>query len=386
MKYVGVDVAKNVHYACVASQNNKILTQPFAFNNDIDGFNRFVGAFKKFPKNDVIVGLESTGVYGENLIAFLSEQGYKIALINPIETSAIRRKRIRNAKTDEIDSKNICKYLFQEEYRLLEEKELATIELRGICRFRQTLKKSNARLKAQLVSYLDVVFPEYHTAFSTVHGKGSYAVLSEFASPAAIMNVNVTRLENLLSTASRGKLGRAKADELKSLAKRSIGSKTSDKGLQISLTIAQIRLVEAQINETEERITELWDKGDSVLKTVPGIGAICGAMILSEIGDISRFRKPDHLIAFAGLDPATKQSGNFRAGSTRMSKRGSPFLRYALVNAAWNVSMNNATFGEYYNMKLEQKCRHYKALGHVAGKLTRVIFKMLKDNVTFDLP
>jgi len=386
MKYVGIDVAKNVHYACVASQNNKILTQPFAFDNNIDGFNKLVGAFKKFPKNDVIIGLESTGVYGENLIAFLSEQGYKIALINPIETSAVRRKRIRNAKTDKIDSKNICKYLFQEEYRLLEQKELATIELRGVCRFRQTLKKSNTKLKAQLVSYLDVVFPEYHTLFSTVHGKGSYAVLSEFATPASIIKVNVTRLESLLSSASRGKLGRAKADALKSLAKRSIGSKTTDKGLQISLTIAQIRLIEAQIDETEERIAQLWNESDSVLKTVPGIGSINGSMILSEIGDISRFRKPDQLIAFAGLDPATKQSGNFRAGSTRMSKRGSPFLRYALVNAAWNVSMNNATFGEYYNLKLAQKGRHYKALGHVAGKLVRVIFKMMKDDVAFDLP
>ncbi len=69
-----------------------------------------------------------------------------------------------------------------------------------------------------------------------------------------------------------------------------------------------------------------------------------------------------------------------------MSKRGSPTLRYALVNAAWNVSMNNATFGEYYNLKLFEKGRHYKALGHVAGKLTRVIFAMLKNNMAFDLP
>ena len=95
MKYVGVDVAKNVHYARVASQNNKILPGPFAFNNDMDGFNKFVGAFRKFPKSDIIVGLESTGVYGENLIAFLSEQGYKIALINPIETVAVRRRPSR---------------------------------------------------------------------------------------------------------------------------------------------------------------------------------------------------------------------------------------------------------------------------------------------------
>jgi transposase len=386
MKFVGVDVAKETHYACVTSQNNKVLTPPFAFRNDIDGFTKFISKFNKFPKSDVVVGLESTGVYGENLIAFLSEHNYKIALINPIEIAGLRRKQIRNAKTDKIDSKGICKYLYQEEYRLLERQELSVLELRGICRFRQSLKKQNARLKIQLVSYLDVVFPEYHTLFSSVHGKGSYAVLSDFSSPAMIAKTNITKLENILKSASRGHFGKAKAEELKALAKRSVGNKLSDKSFQISRTIAQIRLIESQLDESEKHLNKLWDCVDSVLKTIPGIGAVDGAMIYSEIGDISRFRKPDQLIAFAGLDPATKQSGNFRAGSTKMSKRGSPFLRFALVNAAWNVSMNNATFGEYYNLKLAEKGRHYKALGHVAGKLCRVIFAMLKNNMVFDLP
>lgn len=386
MKFVGVDIAKQTHYACVTSHKNKVLVPPFAFENDIDGFNKFVSKFKKFPKNDVVIGLESTGVYGENLIVFLSEQGYKIALINPIETSSLRRKRIRKAKTDKIDSKGICKYLYQEEYRLLEPQELTALELRGICRFRQSLKKQNARLKIQLVSYLDVVFPEYHTLFSSVHGKGSYAVLCEFTSPVQIAKANITKLENLLKAASRGRFGRAKAVELKALAKRSIGNKANDKSFQITHTVAQIRLLESQLKTTEKRIAELWNNIDTVIKTIPGIGVIDGAMIYSEIGDITRFRKPDQLIAFAGLDPATVQSGNFQAQSTKMSKRGSPILRYALVNAAWNVSMNNVTFGEYYNLKLSEKGRHYKALGHVAGKLTRVIFAMLKNNWAFDLP
>jgi len=73
MKYVGVDVAKETHHACVTSQSNKVLTAPFSFKNTIDGYNLFLSKFKKFPKNDVVIGLESTGVYGENLIAFLSE-------------------------------------------------------------------------------------------------------------------------------------------------------------------------------------------------------------------------------------------------------------------------------------------------------------------------
>ena len=386
MIYVGVDIAKHTHYACVADERQKIITAPFSFSNDEAGYAKFRNAFRKYPKDNVIVGLEATSVYGENLIAFLADLGYKIALINPIETAVERKKKIRNAKTDKIDTKIICKYLATEEYRLLQPKELETLRLRGLCRFRQTLKKSNCRLKTQLVSYLDVSFPEFAGAFSTIHGKGAYAVLSEFPSAQAVAKANVSKLAQLLSDASRGKLSRARAEELKTLAKRSVAAKDCDMGFQVKNTIGQIRLIASQLQDVETHIGKIFDELDSVIRTVPGIGAINGSMILSEIGDVKRFSNPGQLIAFAGLDPIVRSSGQFRARTTRMSKRGSGVLRYALVNAAWNVSLNNATFKAFYDEKMAQKGRHYAALGHVAGKLTRVIFKMLKDNVAFDLP
>ena len=124
---------------------------------------------------------------------------------------------------------------------------------------------------------------------------------------------------------------------------------------------------------------------DSVILTVPGIGFLNGAMILGEIGDISRFSNPSKLLAYAGLDPTVNQSGKFTAKTTRMSKRGSSLLRYALINAAWNVSLNNKTFNDYFVLKKSQGNGHYAALGHVAHKLVRVIFKMLRDNVAFNL-
>ncbi|MCL2774569.1 MAG: IS110 family transposase [Oscillospiraceae bacterium] len=385
MIYVGVDVAKNTHYACVTG-DQKVITAPFSFTNDEMGFTKFQNSFAKYPAADVIVGLESTSIYGENLMAFVAELGYRIALINPIETSSIRKTRIRNSKTDKIDAKSICKYLSREEYRLMQPKELALFQLRGLCRFRQTVKKSNCRLKTQLVSYIDINFPEFGSAFCSVHLKSTYAVLSEFPTAGLIAKANITKLTNLLNSNSRGKFNREKADKLKTLAKRSIASPNRDMAFQIINTIKQIQLIELQLDDIEKRICTIFNDIDSIIKTIPGIGEINGSMILSEIGDISRFSNPNQLIAFAGLDPTVSQSGNFKAKSTRMSKRGSSVLRYALVNAAWNVSLNNDTFKSYYNEKFAQKGRHYAALGHVAGKLTRVIFKILKDNVPFNLP
>lgn len=124
---------------------------------------------------------------------------------------------------------------------------------------------------------------------------------------------------------------------------------------------------------------------DSVIMTIPGIGYINGGMILGEIGDISRFSNPSKVLAFAGLDSAVYQSGFFEARSTKMYKRGSKALRFALVNAAHNVVKNNKTFKDYYAQKQSESKSHYNALGHCAGKLVRIIYKMLTDNVAFNL-
>ena len=117
-----------------------------------------------------------------------------------------------------------------------------------------------------------------------------------------------------------------------------------------------------------------------------GCGVINGAMILSSIGDVSRFAESSKLLAFASLDPAVLHSVNFSACSNRMSKRGSSTLRYTLMNAAHNVQLNNATFGAYYDSKAAQGKSHYCVLGHTARKLVRVIFTLLSRNVVFNLP
>ena len=132
-------------------------------------------------------------------------------------------------------------------------------------------------------------------------------------------------------------------------------------------------------------MTDIMKFNDSVIKTIPGIGYINGGMILGEIGDIRRFSRPNKLLAYAGLDPSVYQSGNFQAKKTKMPKRGSKVLGYALVNAAHNVVKNNATFKAYYDTKMAEGRTHYNALRHCAGKLVRIIWKMMTDNVEINL-
>ena len=122
---------------------------------------------------------------------------------------------------------------------------------------------------------------------------------------------------------------------------------------------------------------------NSVILTIPGISYTLGSIILSEIGNIEKFSSPNKLLAFEGLDPSVKQSGNFNATIVKMSKRGSKLLRYAMLRASGLIIWNSETFNTYYTKKLSQGKSHNNAVCHVAHKLTRIIFHMLKENVEF---
>ncbi len=386
MIYVGIDVAKGTHVAAAMNTDGVVLLEPFAFQNDHDGFQQLKAKLETLDRNEMLIGLESTAHYAENLIFFLHAQEYRLAVINPVQTAAVRKTGIRKAKTDKIDSLLICKTLALNSFRLYTENDVKTLQLKSLCRFRQKLKKSKARLKIQLVSYVDMIFPELQFFFkSGLHIKTCYELLKSYSSPDDIAALHLTKLSNLLSKASRGRFGKEDARSLKSLAASSVGVKNTYISIQITQTIAQIELIESQLTELEKIIGQAMDELDSVIMTVPGIGKLNGAMILGEIGDIHRFAHPSKLLAYAGLDPVVNQSGKFTAKRTRMSKRGSKALRYALINAAWNVSLNNDTFKRYFDSKIAQGHSHYDALAHTAHKLVRVLFKLLTDNVAFAL-
>lgn len=111
MIYVGIDVAKETHYAAVMDDDNNVLVKPFDFTNDAVGFAKLISKLSAFPKDNLLIGLESTGIYSENLIAFLYDSGFRIAVINPIQTATLRKTGIRKTKTDKTDTFLIIKSL-----------------------------------------------------------------------------------------------------------------------------------------------------------------------------------------------------------------------------------------------------------------------------------
>ena len=387
MIYVGIDIAKLNHFASALSADGEVLIEPFKFTNDGDGFQMLVSKLDSFDKDSIIIGLESTAHYGDNLVRYLVAGYYKVCVINPIKTSSLRKNNIRKTKTDKVDTYLIAKTLMmQDSFRFVTFFDLDLMDLKTLGRFRQKTIKQRTRLKIQLTSYVDQVFPELQYFFkSGLHQKAVYALLKEAPTPLDIASMHMTHLSHLLEVASHGHFKKEQAKELRVLAQKSVGANDSALSIQITHSIEQIELLDSQLERVEAEMTDIMKFNNSVIMTIPGIGYINGGMILGEIGNIHRFSNPNKLLAFAGLDPTVYQSGNYTAKRTRMSKRGSRVLRYALVNAAHNVVKNNATFKAYYDAKMAEGRTHYNALGHCAGKLVRIIWKMLTDEIEFNL-
>ena len=385
---VGVDIAKLNHFASALSSDGEVLIQPFKFTNDHDGFQLLSSRLDSLSDDSIIIGLESTAHYGDNLVRFLVGQGRKVCVINPIQTSTLRKNNIRKTKTDKVDTFTIAKAIFLHlnSLRFITPGDLNLQDLKSLGRSHRNAVKQRTRLKIQLKAKTDQTFPELQYFFkSGLHQKAVYALLKEAPTARDVASMHLTHLAHLLVSTSHGHFKKEQAAELRVLARNSVGSPDTAVAIQITHSIEQIELLDAQIDRIELEMADIMKYTDSVILSIPGMGYVNGGMILGEIGDIRRFPGPKQLLAFAGLDPSVYQSGNFQAKKTRMSKRGSKTLRYALVNAAHNAVKNNATFKAYYDAKMAEGRSHYNVLGHCAGKLVRIIYKMLSDNVTFNL-
>jgi hypothetical protein len=252
-------------------------------------------------------------------------------------------------------------------------------ELKSLTRYRFTKVQERAKLKSSISRLVNILFPELEKMVPTIHMVSIYTLLSEFPGAHQIASAHMTRLKALLYKSSKGHYGNDRAIEFRAAAKNSIGSRMPAKSLEMKHTIRLIRELDAEIDEIEAEIKCIVDSMASPILTIPGIGYRMGAMILAEIGDFSRFDSPDKILAYAGLSPSTYQSGQLTSSHSKMEKRGSRYLRFALFNAAKFVCHWDDNFATYLTKKRSEGKHYNVAVSHAVKKLVRLIFALEKS-------
>ena len=377
---VGIDVAKDKHDCFIMNSEGEVLFNPFVIQNNREGFDslyeKICSVADDFTK--VKVGLEATGHYSYNILGYLLDKGLPTYVINPLHTNLYRKSlSLRKTKTDKVDAHTIATMLLSDvNLKSYSNTLYHNEELKSLTRYRFDKVNERAKLKISIARLVNILFPELEKLVSTLHMASVYELLSQYPSAKQIASTHLTKLTNLLSNASKGRYSKEKAEEIRNAARRSIGSDMPAKSLELKHTIKLIKELDAEIEEIEFHIEIIMDEINSPILTIPGISYRMGAMIIAEIGDFDNFSSPDKILAYAGLAPSIYQSGQFTASYSRMEKRGSRYLRYALFNSAKYVCQWDDTFAEYLAKKRNEGKHYYVAISHACKKLIRVIYHL----------
>jgi len=390
--YLGIDIGKRNHEAGLIDENGNPIGKTLRFSNSKAGSEKLLAFFNQhdlIPDN-TLVGLEATGHYWLSVFSFLHKLGFKTTVFNPLQSDALRHFYIRKTKTDSKDA-----YLIAQVIRIDSPDETPFIEedllrLRHLERLRYSFVDQSSDLKRKVISLLDQVFPEYENVFSDVFGKSSTEILLHSPLPEDLLGIETEKLASLLNHVSNGRLGESralhKANQLHDSALHTFGIDiaTDVFKLQIQLLLEQIHLIEQHLKQLELTMIEISKRQEHYLTTITGISDVTACVILGEIGSIQRFERPEQLVAFAGLDASVHQSGDFNGSKTRLSKRGSPYLRRAIWQAAFVACFHDPALSLHYQRLRGRGKAHGTAVGAVARKLTHIIFAILRDDKPYE--
>lgn len=386
MYFVGIDISKHKHDCSIVTEEGVVIKDTFSFDNTRTGFNQFFEVLSSLgPLNQIRIGLEATGHYGNNLIKHLSVKGYSFILLNPIIVSRLRQSEtLRRTKTDKLDAILIATVIASRDFNSHPSQAYHFSDLKSLTRLRDRYVKQRSLYLVQLTNQLDLIFPEFKPFFGdSLKSKTAFAILTKYLTPTRIANMNAISFDSLRKL-SRGKFSYAKFVQLKDLAKNTIGSSSEVDEFVISSTLHLYNTIDEEINNLETKIEAIMLTINSPTASIPGIGLMSAATIVAEYGDISRFANDGQMLAYAGLDAGRYQSGQSNHKG-RMVKHGSSYLRQALMNVAVTTMIQIPTLYDYYHKKHHKEGKHHRvALSHVARKLVRIIYKLETSGTCFN--
>ena len=393
--YVGIDVSKFKHTCCIIDDQGEIIMKSFDFSNSREGFDSLVEIFISIGlKESIQIVMEATGHYHECLFRYLIAKGYQVQIKNPVVILRFKQSEyLDKAKTDNIDAFIIAQFASKHPFSPSMLKSYNIERIRRISRAKYFLNQDKERTINHLHRYLDESFPEFVPFFRKSDNIKRYQGRNLFDSKTILWflenfpsakKFSCARQETAekLRRMSKGSFSFVKFNQLREIAKTSIGVAFNETETIIVQLINELRIIKQKDNELDLLLEPLIDETYPNLITIPGIGYRLAGLLIGEIGDISQFPTPDKLIKFAGLDVRIYQSGTVeKRGGVR--KRGSPLLRYALFQAAEKSRIHSTELAEYYSKKKNEGKHAICALTHTARKILRIVWALLKTGQNY---
>ena len=406
---VGIDVGKYFSEMAILSPSNEVVARMKINHNSYADIERAVELLKKAEKDFAsrpFVVMESTGHYHKILFHSLCKNGFEVSIINPIQTDSIKNIGIRKVKNDKVDARRIALLYRFQELKATNIPDEGIDCLRNLCREYYKLSDELTAYKNRLTGIIDQVMLNFKDVFPDACSKTAIAVLEEYPTPTLIIKADKNKLTSLIQKESHRSLEWAAAKyELLVLKAKEFGQLSIDNSANVTMLgiyISMIKSLQQNLGKVLKAIQQLIANNLSkdiptlsstlkLLQSIPGIGLLSAATIIAEIGDFSAFSKPGKLVAYFGIDPSVRQSGEFTGTRNKMSKRGSRLLRRVLFTIALanirtkrNKEACNPVLLKFYKQKCQSKPKKV-ALGAVMHKLICIIFAVLRDRKPYQL-
>ena len=379
--YVGIDISKYKHDFCIISNTGEVIVENSSFENNKKGFQSLLEQLNPYDKSQVHIAFEATGHYSMNLELFLIDKEFSFMKINPlIIKQFLKTRSLRRTKTDKTDALNIAEYLMSVPYKPNSLLLYHIYSLKSLCRTREQLIKERSKFAVLLTNELDKSFPELKPFFNNIISSTLLFILDKYKNPS---HIALMKDYDSIRCISRGKFTYAKFAKLKELAKNTVGYHDDNTDLLISTYVSLYNYFNDKIVPIDKQISTIIKELNPSILSIPGIGEISAASIISEYGDISCFSSPAKMLAFAGLEPSINQSGTLESNG-KMVKHGSGHLRYVLMNTSLTLLKFNPIFYDFYLKKRSEGKPHRVALSHVCKKLVRLIYTLETKHVDFD--
>lgn len=392
---IGLDIAKGESQVQAFLQRKKPYKQTFKFAHNLQGLHTFYNFYqevKQVSGLEPAVIFESTGHYHEPVLQFLEDHDIAYYLINPVVAHESKKVSLRRVKTDAMDAFHLGELYYKEDLEVFQRKSAQILNLRDLTRSHSALTKTYVETKLQFQAILDQVFPEYHSVFSDLCGDLSLHLLQQY--PTALAMQEAT-LQELASEMSKCGARRSwdwfldKARQCKDAAERNPFQHEvyASHIVNLRMYIHMIHQYQKHLAELKKEIKALAQSfGDfQLIHSMPGIGDMISATIISEIGGIDQFPYAKKLAAYVGLDPSVFESGKFQASINPITKKGSARLRQALYTAVQcSIAKNrNTRLKAFYDRKRKEGKSYKVTMIACANKLVHWIHAMLRHQEGF---
>lgn len=390
-KYVcGIDIGSQSCAGCICRPDKSVVVRPITFANTQGGWQVLEEKLTQLDAvpNQIIIGMEATSRYHENLYHELEQRGYQMRLLHPGQTHHFHQQQGLRAKTDRLDAMTIARVLLSGEERVgyVPSEQIATY--RELVRLHTQLSEEAARYQNQIQALVVVLFPEFSQIFADPCLPSALAVLKAYPHAQAVAQAGVEAVYQVLRAVPAAHFGRPTAKRLVAAAQASSSSGRALSGRASSLRILcdQLEHTQANLKRVEEELEQLitTDPGTKGLQQMPELGPKTVAVLRAELGEVMRFARTDQAVAYAGMDVEIKESGQWK-GKAKLSKRGSGLLRQILYLAAIrSIHLEGSAFGAYYASLVARGLKKMSAIMAVMRKMVAVATHLMRTGEDYD--